>query len=264
MKEQTMTISIPQALLDESPNFGATRPFRVFETDCDPNRLLLPGAAMRIAQEIAGIQCNAIGMDQDLYARTHTTWFMTRSALEWQRVPHWDEELYVRTRPRTMRRATCKRITEFYDADDQLIGLMDGRWALLDTQEKRVLRHLPDTDPVWRIPFNEEVETELDVSIPRHVEAEPLRTGYAGMSYCDYNWHVNNTHYSDIVIDALPPELTRSRTVRRMVVNYRQQIPFGTEYQLLRTQLEDGTWYVAGDQDGKHCFEATAEFFPEK
>ncbi len=140
-------------------------------------------------------------VEMGVYKRTRTAWVVVRSALAWARVPHADEELTITTRPEAHRRGMCKRITEFRDARGDEIGLMDARWVLVNTEDRSIYRHLPESYG-W-VAFNENIDRELRVRIPRKLEGTYVRSVHAGFSYCDANGHVNNTRYADLICDAL-------------------------------------------------------------
>ena len=237
-----------------------TETFRIFDNDCDMNHLLTPRGGMRLAQQMATDHCTSAGMDADFYERTRTAWVVVRSALAWTRVPHADEELTITTRPEAHRRGMCKRITEFRDARGDEIGLMDARWVLVNTEDRSIYRHLPESYG-W-VAFNESIDRELRVRIPRKLEGTYVRSVHAGFSYCDANGHVNNTRYADLICDALPDDAMRDATLKSLAISFEHEIPYGSDFDLTRLRLEDGSWYVSGDQNGAHCFEGIATLAP--
>lgn len=244
--------------------------FKVTNNDCDVNGLLSPACLMRMAQEVATCSCDAAGMDAAFFTRTHTAFLLAKVAFEWRRVPAACEHIALVTRPEKCRRGVFKRINEVYDVNGEEIGLMDSRWILVDTDEWRILRHVPES--YADAPFADEVDRSLDVALPNDPQVEPVRTALARYSYCDTNHHVNNTRYADIACDALPPDALADASVRRWVLNYRREILFGQSFSLERARMADGSWYVRGtqlDDEGRKAgtkpnFEALLELAPVK
>ncbi len=232
--------------------------FRVLDNECDFHGNLTCGGLMRICQQIASDHCTPLGLTLDYYEQTHTAWVLTKSALEIARVPHWGETLTVVTRPQNLKRAVFKRIVEIYDAEGNEVAALDGRWVLLDTQRGIILRHLPDN--YRELGFPEDVPRELDQKIPRVSDAEPAFTMRASYSLCDTNRHMNNTHYADIVCDALPEELLESQRVSRLAIAFKNEVPYGSEFTVSRKPLEDGTWYVAGESAGPEAGKPVLHF----
>ena len=227
--------------------------FSVRQTDCDPNGWMLPGALLRLCQQIATDHCDQLGLTSEFYQRTHTAFLLAKQALEWKRIPTAREELTLCTRPEVAKRAVYKRITEVRDAAGEEIALVDSRWVLVDTQTRHILRHPPQE--FFELPFSEEVERELSMRMPRTKETEAAGVAMAGYSRCDINGHLNNTRYVDIACDALPFEELMHSPVRSLCINHHNELPLGRECRLERAQLEPGVWYVSGRSAEKQCFE---------
>lgn len=236
--------------------------FHVRCSDCGPNGRMLPGALLRLSQQIATDHCDRLGMDAAFYQRTHTAFLLAKTALEWSRVPAEKETLTLITRPEMPKRAVFKRIIEVWDEQQQMIGVVDSRWVLVDTDTRRILRHLP---PEYEgIPYAEQVEQELPIRFPKPETTVPAGTAVASYTYCDINGHMNNTRYADAACDALPLELLQNNLVQAMTINYHRELPMGESCQLERGQVEPGLWYVEGQRDGKSCFEATLTLKPQE
>ncbi len=219
--------------------------FRVLDNECDYHGNLTCGGLMRICQQIASDHCTPLGLTPEYYEQTHTAWVLTKSALEISRTPRWGETLTVLTRPQNIKRAVFKRLVEIYDEDGSEVAALDGRWVLLDTQKGSILRHLPEN--YHELGFPDDVARELDQTIPRAADAEPVFTMRASYSLCDTNRHLNNTHYADIVCDALPDDALETNRIARLAISFKREIHYGARFTVSREQLEDGTWCVEGE-----------------
>lgn len=231
-----------------------TETFRVFDFECDMNRKLMPGGLLRITQQISTDHCDALGLTAGFYAREHAVFLLAKLACSWSRVPLIGEALTLVTLPEVAKRAVYKRVTRVLDESGAQIGLVDSRWVLVDTDTHRILRRPPEAFAA--LPFDQEVPFALDMSIPKPVQLENAGTACASYTLCDTNFHLNNTHYADLACNALPVEELRRAAVTGLVLNYHSEVPLGETFALQRGKLSDNTWYVAGQRQGKCCFEA--------
>lgn len=238
--------------MQEQKNFTET--FRVFDFECDMNRKLLPGGALRISQQISTDHCDALGLTTEFYQANHAVFLLAKLASEFSRVPLIGETLTLVTLPETAKRAVYKRVTRILDAGGAEIGLVDSRWVLVDTETHRILRRPPEAFAA--LPFDEEVPLALDMSIPKPETLEPAGTAQAAYTLCDTNRHLNNTHYADVACNALPLGEVSRRAVRGITLNYHNEVPAGETFELERGRLGESVWYVAGQRQGKRCFEA--------
>lgn len=232
-----------------------TEQWRVTDCDCDMNHLLVPGAYLRMAQQISTDHCLSLGMDDDFYRRSHAVFLMAKLAMEVRRPPKSGEVLTLRTMPELPRRALYKRVTEALDAAGRQVILLDSRWVLVDTETRHILRRPPQAFD--GLPFAQEVPYTLDVGIPKPEALEAAGQALASYSRCDANGHMNNTRYADAAADALPLEALRAGAVTRLAISYHNELSAGQAAALTRGRLADGSWYVAGQRpDGRPCFEA--------
>ena len=81
----------------------------------------------------------------------------------------------------------------------------------------------------------------------------------------DTNLHVNNLHYLDYAIEALPEEVYQNLPNTVDIV-FRKQIFLGTHIQCLYTKTEDGRHQVEirSQKDGKTVHHAYAWFYDSK
>ena len=108
-----------------------TENFQVYRHDGDCYGCVQPATMLRYAQQIAGEHAIALGLDDALYARTHTAYVLVKQALRFDRVPRVDEHLTLITKPEALKRAVNKRITQVLDAEGRQAALVDSRWVLM-------------------------------------------------------------------------------------------------------------------------------------
>lgn len=237
-------------------------PFQVYRHDGDSFGYVQPASVLRYAQQIAGEHAISLGLNDELYARTHTAYVLAKQALRFERVPRVDEHLMLITLPEGLKRAVNKRITRVLDEAGQEVALVDSRWVLIDTDRRAILRKHPEEFGTSQ--WQETVEQELPMKMVKAPldACEPAGTWTAGYSQCDMNGHLNNARYVDMVCDALPPEVLESSLVKELIIYYHKEVPRGGSFQMVRARTAPDQWYLAGVQEGKCCFEASLTFAP--
>lgn len=236
-----------------------TQTYTICRHDGDHHGNAKPGALLRYGQQIATMHAEAAGLNDELYAATHTAYVLAKLALHIDRTPRVDETLTVTTRPERCKRAVNKRVTFFYDAAGQQVAVLDSRWVLIDTDKRLILRKHPEAfNDCWA----EDVPFELPMKM---VKAAPEDCAPAGeytatYSRCDMNGHMNNTRYVDILCDALPWNVWDEGEVRDLKVYYHREVPRGAAFALLQAQTGEKQYYFCGQREEKAAFEASITF----
>ena len=236
-----------------------TQTYTICRHDGDHHGNAKPGALLRYGQQIATMHAEAAGLNDELYAATHTAYVLAKLALHIDRTPRVDETLTVTTRPERCKRVVNKRITFFYDAAGQQVAVLDSRWVLIDTDKRLILRKHPEAfNDCWA----EDVPFELPMKMVKAVpeDCAPAGEYTATYSRCDMNGHMNNTRYVDILCDALPWNVWDEGEVRDLKVYYHREVPRGASFALLQAQTGEKQYYFCGQREEKAAFEASITF----
>ncbi len=223
--------------------------------ECDAENRMTPGALLRHAQQIASDQCEVVGQSAETLHQAHCAYLLAKTAMELRAPIRAGMRITIATMPSAPQRAVYHRCTTFADETGAVLCAIDGRWILVDTQTKRILRRPPEGLPM---PFTKEPAFELPLTMPR-VEAAPCAEETAGYTRCDIHHHLNNTRYADIILDHLPVERLAARAPAHLAIVYHSEIPMGTRFSLLRAATEPDAWYFCGmdGETGKKYFEAS-------
>lgn len=234
-----------------------TEKFQVYRHDGDCFGMVQPASVLRYAQQIAGEHAILLGLNDELYARTHTAYVLVKQALHFDRVPRVDEHLTLVTKPEALKRAVNKRITLVYDAQGTLVATVDSRWVLIDTDKRMILRKHPEefASAHWAAQVPEELPMKMVKAAAENCEAAGLYT--ASYSQCDMNGHMNNARYIDTVCDALPDGVLDAAYVQDLMIYYHKEVPRGGQFALRRARTAPNQWYFAGEREGTCCFEAS-------
>lgn len=236
-----------------------TESFIVYRHDGDHHGNAKPGALLRYGQQIATTHAEAVGLNDELYAATHTAYVLAKLALHVVRTPHVDEKLTLVTQPERCKRAVNKRITRYYDAAGQEVAVLDSRWVLIDTDKRLILRKHPEQ-------FNDQWAEDVPFELPMRMtkadpgDCRPVGEFTATYSRCDMNGHMNNTRYADVLCDALPWEVWNKGEVRDLMIYYHWEIPQGGRCALYTARTGESTYYFYGEREGKSSFEASLTF----
>lgn len=236
-----------------------TQTYTICRHDGDHHGNVKPGALLRYGQQIATMHAEAAGLNDELYAATHTAYVLAKLALHIDRTPRVDETLTVTTRPERCKRAVNKRITFFNDAAGRQVAVLDSRWVLIDTDKRLILRKHPEAfNDCWA----EDVPFELPMKMVKAVpeDCAPAGEYTATYSRCDMNGHMNNTRYVDILCDALPWNVWDEGEVRDLKVYYHREVPRGASFALLQAQTGEKQYYFCGQREEKAAFEASITF----
>ncbi len=224
---------------------------------CDLNDCFPIGAILRQVQQVSNDHCEHMGMTAQTFAQSNTAFVLAKVSVECLRPIPAGQKLHIVTQPSWPVRAVYHRFTSLQDAQGQEFCSVDARWALIDIQQRRILRTPPES---LHFPFLGEVERAHEVSITRAAELEPMGEYQASYSRTDRNGHLNNACYADCVCDALPLEQTAHRFLRKMVLYYHKELRLGESMELFRGQTGPDAWYICGKKEGSKCFEANAYF----
>ena len=141
---------------------------------------------------------------------------------------------------------------------DLLIADALTTWCLIDTVEKKLL-------PVSKFENNFIDIPSLKIDIPRKIKF-PEAIEFVGKrrivySDIDYNLHMNNTHYPNMLVDFLPrPENYR---ISELMMSFIKGSIYNDEISVLRCQEDDVFYFKTLNSDGNTCLEAFVKTLPQ-
>ncbi|MBD5152368.1 MAG: hypothetical protein HDT16_07830 [Oscillibacter sp.] len=244
-------------------------PHYIYETavaysDIGPNQRLSDQGLLRILQEAASVASDDVGYGLKDIPSTKVHWILTGWRLELKSRPYWRADLRVETWPRTLDGFASDRSFLVF-AGEELIAQADSRWILVSAETGRPARV---TDAV-RAAYQSQLDgQELFAGRPiPHNGSTPAGSPVTfetviGRRDIDTNYHVNNLHYLDYAIEALPEEIYKNLPATVEIV-FRRQILLGTPIRCLYTLTEDGKHQVEiqSEKDGKVTHHAFVWFY---
>lgn len=221
--------------------------------DTDANRRVQPSRLLAYMQETANLHLRASGMSLDaLRDERGLAFLLSRIAIRVYLPLHAYEKIDVETwvcESRGLAFHRCFRVLR----GASVIAEAFSVWALLDLNEKKLL-------PATAFPYQIEPDEPLDASFLARVRfpatAQMERVGERRIVYSDidYNAHMNNTHYPNMLCD-FTPEMPK-RAVTGVTLSFLREASFGHTLAVYRAPREDGYFFRTVNEAGEVCLEA--------
>lgn len=226
-----------------------------------PDQKLSRRGLAKILQEAAAIASDERGYGMKDIPRNGVFWLLAGWRLELLERPGWRSRLTVQTWPRAMNGFQSERDFLVYHGDT-LAARASSRWLLVNTSTGKVARV---TDAV-RSAYELDERTIFDDPIPTNGKT-PSGTPSAfsttiGRREIDTNGHVNNIHYLEFALEALPEEVFQHLPAI-VDITFRRQILLGTQIRCLYSMTEDGKHQVeiCSGEDGHIVHHAFVWFY---
>lgn len=177
---------------------------------------------------ICGHIINAIGQNVrkegygvDVLAKRNLSWVLIRSAFEIDTRPGLYSPLCIDVWPVAGNGLTYNRCVRICDNRGFEIGRGTTEWCVIDiVSRKPVVVSLNFKESVSDIPCKG--ARRLKEFALEHTEERKVR-----YSDCDFNGHLNNTKYIDLLYDMLPDEMLQSKEPVRLDINYKHEVRCG-------------------------------------
>ena len=221
--------------------------------DTDANRLVRPSALLVYMQETSNRHVASTGISLDELRDTKNLAFiLSRIRIAIHRRPRAFEDIRVETwtvEPRGYSSIRCFRIL----SGEEVLCEADSVWALVNTEDKRLCK-FDET------PYEFENEEPLILDVPSRTRAplsvELTEVGKRDILYSDldYNMHMNNTKYPDMLCDYMPMEDVDK--IRSITLSYLNEAAFGKTVSILRGKTDGAYYFRTVNGDGVTCLEA--------
>ena len=226
--------------------------------DTDASGVLRPSAVLVYMQETANHQCRAFGMDLDILHRERGLGFLlSRIQMRLYAPIYAYEDIEVRTWCPDSRGLSFNRCFAIFRGEEKLAEALSV-WALMDLNTRKLVR-TTDFDgefPTGDMP--DEATLPTRVRIPSATVMEEVGVRRIAYSDLDYNNHMNNTKYPDMVCDFLPA--MAGKRVTSMALSYLREAAYGDMLTVSRATVEgdSNAWLLrTARPDGTVCLEAS-------
>ena len=196
--------------------------YLVSNNDVDSRFQLKVPAIFRYFQDVALLATETAKVDSVSLSKRNIDWVITRMAVEIKRLPKCNETIYVHTYPGKDMAMLYPRYFFITDKDDNVIIRSSSIWALIDNNTRKVI---VDRDVISKLP-EEKCENQLPlpekISIPEETNFLENRTIH--YSDLDFNSHMNNVRYVEILMDTKDSGFYKIYRPSFILLNYMKEV----------------------------------------
>lgn len=232
----------------------------VREPECDIGRKLRLSGIMQHSQQMGSDHLHELGIGYAQMYDDGMVFLVNKMLITISRRPVFDEKLTLITEPRIAKGAQFIRDTFFETEAGERLVEVSISWMLINPLTRKILRPSAfDRYGFTMNPNDGEYITGYRIKRPdQRGETQPRVVRYSDL---DYNLHVNNAVYADMVCDSIPFELLRDRGISRFGIIYQHEATHGAALELETVgSSESGAFYVGGTIAGERCFESEIIF----
>lgn len=211
-------------------------------SDLGPDGLLDHRGLARMLQEAASIASDDCGYGLVGGERATVHWLLASWRLELLERPVWRSEIAVETWPRSLDGFRSDR-DFLVRSGGKLAARGSSRWYLVSRSTGRLTRITPEIRSAYPLEERSVFETPLRKDGKSVPEAREAFVSVAGRRDMDTNRHVNNIHYLEYALEALPEEVSAALP-KTVEIVFRRQILQGTTFRCLYSQSASGEHQV--------------------
>lgn len=221
--------------------------------DTDATRIVRPTQLLVYMQETSNAHLDSTGHNLDRLRDEHSLAFLlskTKIALYAPLYAH--EKIRVETFTAESRAFGFNRYYRILRGDE-VIAAADTTWALIDLNSRQLCK-------ADAFDFGFEHEPSLDIGLPPRFrvphtdELELLGERRIVYSDLDYNMHMNNTRYADMLCDFMP--LEDIPKIKGMSLSYLHEAAFGDVIKIYAKKSDGRYSFRTVNQNGVTCLEA--------
>ena len=227
--------------------------------DTNANRELTPSKLLTYMQETANWHLRDHGLSLDaLRDQKGLAFILSRISILIQKPLHTGDGIEVKTWVADGRGFGFDRYFEVF-CNGESVAQAYSVWALLDLAQKRMLRTDEFTygfegDAPLLAPFVTRVHP------PSSLPLEAVGRRPIVYSDIDYNMHMNNCNYPDMLCDFVPQ--IEQKRLTGITLSFVREASYGQTVELLRGEREGGYGFRALRPDGTVCLEALLSLEP--
>ena len=231
--------------------------------DTDAQRNVRPSKIVEYMQETANRQCESSNLPLEKLRDERGLAFILGSiSLNFYKPLHAYDEIEVRTWCKEAKSYIFQRFFEIIK-DGEKVAEATSVWVLIDLNKKTMVRADSYDFLFGSFYYDEPIDQSLllpKARIPRDAELYEVGKRKIVYSDIDYNMHMNNTKYPDMVCDFLPdPAKTR---VTGMSLAYHREAAYGDTMTVERADGGAGVYYFRTKRQDTVCLEAMVKTEP--
>lgn len=192
---------------------------------CDQNKIAKVSGILQETQEAGRLQMEIQKPSYDDVLAEGKALMLSRLDLKIYERINFNEELIFSSWPCPGSRATLPRMYTV-EKDGIIVAEAATQWALVDIASRRVLKAEEiDMSNYYMWEYHELFRDKF--KIPKDLELHEIKKVEVGYSNLDYNGHMNNTYYADILCDCVPELGAGTHRVESFRIHYNKEAPLG-------------------------------------
>ena len=230
-----------------------TENYKIKWHDTDAARQVRPSEVLVYMQETANLQvdnCSERSLDA-LRDTAGLAFILSKIKLVFHAPLHAYDEISVRTWTCDSRGYSFNRCFDIHRGEE-LIAEAISFWALLDINNRKLVR----TDS-----FSLGIESDppLEIAVPRRIKQPDGELNILGnrdirYSDIDYNMHMNNTRYPNMLCDFMPIE--RVGDIKEMTLEFLHESALGDTLTFYGAEQDSRFYFKTVNQNGDVCLAA--------
>ena len=221
--------------------------------DTDAHRLVRPSALLVYMQETSNRHVASVGMTLDeLRDKKELAFILSKIRIDIHRRPAAFEKISVETwtvEHKGFSSVRCFRIL----SGDEVIAECDSTWALVDTAEKK-LHKFEETGYAFENEEGLSLRAPSRTRVPSGIILEKIANRPILYSDLDYNMHMNNTRYPDMLCDYMPMEDVDR--ISGITLSYLKEAAYGKTVSVYGAKSDGCYYFRTANESGEICLEA--------
>ena len=221
--------------------------------DTDAERRMRPSALLVYMQETSNRHVASTGMSLDeLRDQKGLAFILSKIRISIIRHLSAFEDITVETftcPSKGYASVRCFRVL----SGEEVVAEADTTWALVDIKDKKLCLteeagyNLEEEEPL-------SIDAPTRTRMPKGLEAEAVGQRRIVYSDLDYNMHMNNTRYPDMLCDFLP--LEKIGSIKSMTLSYLREAAYDDLLTVERAEKDGDYYFRTVNQRGETCLEA--------
>lgn len=204
---------------------------------CDSQKIAKLSGILQITQDAGRRQMALDRPSYDELLNEGKAMMLNRLDLKIYDTLYFDQPLKVYSWPCTAVRATWPRVYAITRDEIPVVDIM-SHWALVDIETRKVLKVDAIDSSNYSIGESREIFGNK-FKIPKELKLK--EAGKYNVSYTDldYNGHMNNTYYADILCNHIPEIAEGTHRVESLRIHYSKEAPLGDVLTIMKNKSDD-------------------------
>ena len=204
--------------------------------DFDKFDRIMPSAILEIFQDVAGRHSIEIGTGYDEMIERSYVWVLVKTRFQILANPEKYKRVLVKTWPLAPNKFIYRREYSIESESGEKLILGSSEWVVMHSEKRRLVL-APD---LYSIEGGFCDEMNFEAKLDKVEDFEESSAPYSvmpGFSQLDANNHVNNTKYTNFVLDALNPQVASDIDVFQ--IDYRKEVLQGVKLDIYHTKKDN-------------------------